>query len=142
MFNTLIYYKGSRGGYPKLVDWFNAQTPLHEYSQRISNELGFKSFKLEIEDQYGEFVDFNQYYQNSFSPFRVNQQTENLGAQPSTSTEPIIKLRIVETAGKITYEFDDFNISINRKSAKFDCNLSSTSIEYEALDHRLQVFRT
>jgi hypothetical protein len=95
---TLLYYTNKSGDPPKTVYWFNAETSFHDIYQRISEELGFTLFELQIKDPCSEFVDFDANYLKSFKPYGLN--TKNLGVQSTTSTGPIVRLRIVDTSGR------------------------------------------
>ncbi|CAM4799704.1 unnamed protein product [Rotaria magnacalcarata] len=90
---TKIRYTNSDGTLcTKTTRRFHATTLYGEILTWIAEWWGHRKFYIEIKDEFGEFVDFDQIYFDEFHPYRVDRQTQNSGAQPTTKTPPFIEL--------------------------------------------------
>ncbi|UJR38734.1 hypothetical protein I4U23_031399 [Adineta vaga] len=120
MSNCLSRHKKAR----KRVNWFNADTLIEGFYQRISDEMGFKLFELKINDPYGGFVDFDKGYLKNFRPYATNLQTEHVGPQPTTSTVPTIELKIVNISDHKHNSTVESQRKLSKKSSNIACQLS------------------
>ncbi|CAM4755091.1 unnamed protein product [Rotaria magnacalcarata] len=90
---TKIRYTNSDGTLcTKTTRRFHATTLYGEILTWIAEWWGHRKFYIEIKDEFGEFVDFDQIYFDEFHPYRVDRQTQNSGAQPTTKTPLFIEL--------------------------------------------------
>ncbi|CAF1535960.1 unnamed protein product [Adineta ricciae] len=116
---TILNYTNETGNHRKKVDWFNSDTPIEEFYQQITDQMGLRSFELEINDPHDGFVDFDEGYRKSFRPYATNPETENAGPQPTTAAVPKVELKIVN----ITRHEQDSLVDGERKSNKKSSNI-------------------
>ena len=97
--DTCVQYR-DLSGQPrtKTTRKFDHQTNLSIIKNWISGWWkGNRTFDLEIQDQHGGFVDFDDEYNDEYKPYNILLES----IQPPESSHRPIKLRIVSTDGKI-----------------------------------------
>ncbi|CAF1171833.1 unnamed protein product [Adineta ricciae] len=124
---TILHYENETGNHRKKVDWFNRGTPIEEFYQRITDEMGMRSFKLEINDPHDGFVDFDEGYRKSFRPYATNPETRNAGPQSTNVPVQVVELKIVNISSKNYFLklmiFTYVRIGARRKSNKKSSNI-------------------
>ena len=97
---TVLIYEDETREHRKMVDWFNSDTPIEKFYERITDEMGMGSFELRIKDRYGGFVDFDEGYRKNSRPYATSLGTGNTGPQSTTVPVQTVELQIRNISSK------------------------------------------
>ena len=108
-FTTKIRYIGPYGTpRTKITQIFKDGDSFETIFKWIAQWRKHDSFSIEIKDQDDEFVDFDEDYLTDFKPYHVDERTDECRVQPTTSTPPVVELRLQDSPSKIASLNVDF----------------------------------
>lgn len=102
--NTILHYTDENDdARKKRGRWFDAKTTFEEFESTIKRlKIGTDSnFRLEIKDCDGNFVDFDEYYLQTYKPYGINTNSAVSEYQADKSTLQIVELKVIRKLSKI-----------------------------------------
>ena len=102
--NTILHYTDENDdARRKRGRWFDAKTTFKEF-ESIIKQLKIETdsnFRLEIKDCDGNFVDFDEYYLQTFKPYGTNTNSVISENQVHRSTLQAVELKVIRKSSKI-----------------------------------------